>query len=213
MESLIGMRGRFLVEGQIAAGKTTFLNKVQSQTETLGGLEVRVIHEPTKLWCKSPMGDLLAAATADPLKRFAMFQVYAQLTIRQTRQPVVQDWVSLEERSIYSSNQVFSRANPEAINTSDQFILDELQEFMTSSDQISGIFYFHVPPAVAWTRLCARGTATDSVLSLPYLVRLEEAYSRWMESNPCGGAPLLWVNGMETPDPAELLLKMQSKII
>ena len=55
-------------------------------------------------------------------------QVFAQLTIERSRQPVVENWISMEERSIYSSNQVFSQANSDSLDASDRFILNGLQE-------------------------------------------------------------------------------------
>ena len=77
-------------------------------------------------------------------------QVFAQLSIKRSRQPVVKDWISMEERSIYSSNQVFSQANSASLDASDRFILNRLQEHLTESDRIDGIFYFDVPVSVAW---------------------------------------------------------------
>ena len=68
-------KGRYKVEGQIAAGKTSFLAKIAERPASLQGLDIRVIREPTKVWCQSPMGDFLASATANPLRRCAMFQV------------------------------------------------------------------------------------------------------------------------------------------
>ena len=50
------MKGRYLVEGQIAAGKTSFLAKIAERPASLQGLDIRVIREPTKVWCQSPMG-------------------------------------------------------------------------------------------------------------------------------------------------------------
>ena len=65
--------GRYLIEGQIAAGKTSFIRSFDDTQ--LSERNIRVSKEPTSLWCNSPVGNLLARATEDPLNRVSMFQV------------------------------------------------------------------------------------------------------------------------------------------
>ena len=60
------------VEGNIAVGKSTFLQNIESELtpEDL----TSVLREPVRDWTMTPVGDVLAAATADPTLS-APFQV------------------------------------------------------------------------------------------------------------------------------------------
>ena len=136
--------------------------------------------------------------------------MYAQLTFFQTRAPVVRDYISLEERSIYSSNGVFSKANSSHLTIQDQFILDQLQSGLSSQDEINGIFYFHIPVSLSLERLRQRNKEADAFIEAEYLYRVERAYDDWLTNQPCGGAPVVKIDGANPPSPDSLFMEMEA---
>ena len=63
-----------LLEGNIASGKTTFLNKISKNEMKVNERIVKIIKEPVKFWTNTPVGNLLTAANSGSINP-AAFQV------------------------------------------------------------------------------------------------------------------------------------------
>ena len=67
-------RDIILLEGNIASGKSTFLNKVSNMEKKVNERTVTIIKEPVKSWTNTPVGNLLMAANSKSISP-ALFQV------------------------------------------------------------------------------------------------------------------------------------------
>jgi accessory colonization factor AcfC len=65
---------RILLEGNIAAGKTTLLKKIAKLDFLKNGKRVEVVAEPVKIWTNTPVGNLLTAANNKEISQ-VLFQV------------------------------------------------------------------------------------------------------------------------------------------
>ena len=63
-----------ILDGNIGAGKSTFLRKIFENQCTVNGTKIQVIQEPVKRWTNGPMGNLLTAVKAGQISS-AVFQV------------------------------------------------------------------------------------------------------------------------------------------
>ena len=67
---------RILLEGNIAAGKTTFLKSIAEKCLQVNGKRIEIVKEPVKIWTNSPAGNLLTASN-NKLINQTLFQVIA----------------------------------------------------------------------------------------------------------------------------------------
>lgn len=65
---------RILLEGNIAAGKTTILKQISKINHLKNGKTVRIVKEPVNVWTNSPVGNLLKAANNNKINQ-TLFQV------------------------------------------------------------------------------------------------------------------------------------------
>ena len=67
---------RILLEGNIAAGKTTLMKRIADMNYQVHGKRVEVVKEPVKIWTNSPAGNLLTASNNKEINQ-TLFQVSA----------------------------------------------------------------------------------------------------------------------------------------
>ena len=67
---------RILLEGNIAAGKTTLMKRISDINYQVHGKRVEVVKEPVKIWTNSPAGNLLTASNNKEINQ-TLFQVSA----------------------------------------------------------------------------------------------------------------------------------------
>ena len=65
---------RILLEGNIAAGKTTILKQISKINQLKNGTKVKIVKEPVDVWTNSPVGNLLKAANNKEINQ-TLFQV------------------------------------------------------------------------------------------------------------------------------------------
>ncbi|CAC5418418.1 tdk [Mytilus coruscus] len=89
------------VEGNIASGKTSFLEYFKDTHD------VEVIEEPVNKWRNVQGGNILARMYEDPTRWSLTLQTYVQLTMLQNHVKPQEKAIKLMERSIYSAKYCF----------------------------------------------------------------------------------------------------------
>ncbi|CAD7702216.1 unnamed protein product [Ostreobium quekettii] len=181
-------RVTFSVEGNISAGKSTFLSNLLDTPMELRDL-VEVVHEPVDMWQK--VGDdanynFLDRYYSDP-KRFAYeFQNYVFLTrLKQNHQSYDGEKpLRLLERSVFSDRLVFVRAVHEA-KWMDDFHLKLydawFQPFLREVPGLvpDGFIYLRADPSTCLDRLRRRSRREEVGVDLSYLEGLHVKHEDW----------------------------------
>lgn len=168
------------VEGNIASGKTTFLERIGEEVEAI------IITEPVDKWRNVRGVNLLEAFYNDPARHVFPFQVYATYTMLQNHLIAnPQCPIKLMERSIYSS-QCFVEClfREKHINQLEKNILDECRDGAVAQFQRHVtpdiIIYLQSNPEVVYQRILERGRAEEASISLDYLQQLHEIHEDWL---------------------------------
>ncbi|KAJ8760427.1 hypothetical protein K2173_015094 [Erythroxylum novogranatense] len=178
----------FCVEGNISVGKTTFLQKIVSDTIELRDL-VEVVPEPIDKW--QDIGpdhfNILDAFYAEPERYAYTFQNYVFVTrVMQERESSggVKP-LRLMERSVFSDRMVFVRAVHEAkwMNEMEISIYDSWFDPVVSVLPgliPDGFIYLRASPDTCHQRLKLRKRAEEGGVSLDYLRDLHEKHESWL---------------------------------
>ena len=117
-----------------------------------------------------------------------MFQVHAMQTMHMTRRDAMSgsrgsDVIFLEERSIYSSREIFTELayRKGDIPEDSLYIIDHMFKDIISSDEIRGMIYLECDPKKVMDRIGQRGHAADMLITENYLTELEVAYKEWVK--------------------------------
>uniref|UniRef100_A0A2P2JLE1 Uncharacterized protein MANES_18G103500 n=1 Tax=Rhizophora mucronata TaxID=61149 RepID=A0A2P2JLE1_RHIMU len=178
----------FCVEGNISVGKTTFLQRIVSDTIELRDL-VEVVPEPIGKW--QDIGpdhfNILDAFYAEPHRYAYTFQNYVFVTrVMQERESSggVKP-LRLMERSVFSDRMVFVRAVHEAkwMNEMEISIYDSWFDPVVSVLPgliPDGFIYLRASPDTCHQRMKLRKRAEEGGVSLDYLRDLHEKHESWL---------------------------------
>ncbi|EEF35547.1 ATP binding protein, putative [Ricinus communis] len=178
----------FCVEGNISVGKTTFLQRIVSDTIELRDL-VEVVPEPIDKW--QDIGpdhfNILDAFYADPNRYAYTFQNYVFVTrVMQERESSAGvKPLRLMERSVFSDRMVFVRAVHEAkwMNEMEISIYDSWFDPVVSvlpGLVPDGFIYLRASPDTCHKRMKLRKRAEEGGVSLDYLRDLHEKHESWL---------------------------------
>ena len=172
----------FVVEGNIGAGKTTFLRILSHH------LNAHVIYEPLDKWQKVVGTENLFENFYRDTSRWAYtFQSYAFIT-RIMEQEVhaqqFQEPIQILERSVFSDRHCFAK------NCYESGFLTEL-EWQLYQDSFSwlvdnyvirpnGFIYLRADPTICHQRLTKRNRYEESGVSLEYLEQLHQKHEAWL---------------------------------
>eukprot|EP00088_Acartia_fossae_P068143 TRINITY_DN8583_c0_g1_i1.p1 TRINITY_DN8583_c0_g1~~TRINITY_DN8583_c0_g1_i1.p1 ORF type:complete len:238 (+),score=40.26 TRINITY_DN8583_c0_g1_i1:41-754(+) len=190
-----------LVEGNIGAGKSLFLNKF------LGIPGFQVMQEPVDKWRNLNGHNLLQLMYEDPARWSMAFQTYVQLTM--LKQHLACDApVKIMERSIHSARYCFinNLKNSGKMQSSELEVLDSWFQFLSTQFDlgVDFIVYLKTHPEIAYERLKLRNRGEENLISLNYLKDLHEMHEKWLteESGHPLPAPVLTVDANK---PAHLM--------
>ena len=167
----------FIVEGNIAAGKSTYISKLCS--------DVVHVAEPIDEWQKTGIFQLY---NTDPVTNAYKFQTYAFTTRIQSFLREYEkhgpDATYLLERS-WHSDRLFARANYEA----GYFTEMEWKMYNDWCDmheklvpfEVTGFIYLKTSAEVCYDRLHKRHRSTEELLKLSYLESLEKAHDEFFK--------------------------------
>jgi len=180
---------KLAVEGNIAAGKSTFL-KLMSEEGNL-----KMCPEPVLDWTAIKLdkevnpnseNNLLAKFYEDP-KRWALtFQNYA-LFSRVRNQPKLDfedEGVYLCERSVYSDRLVFGRngLKTNIMTPMEYSLYCKWHSFLTDNNEetdVDGFIYLRCSPEVCMKRLGMRGREEEDSVPLEYLNQINDRHEEW----------------------------------
>ena len=170
----------YIVEGNIGAGKTTFLTLLQ---EYLPELTVQL--EPVNNWQKDIYGQSLLSSFYEQPKRWAYsMETFAMICrVQEHIQRQQNNELQVIERSIYSGHYVF------AVNGYKQGFMSELEWkiylqwfkfIMSKCMPPQGFIYLSVDPEVAFERIKKRKRDAESAISFDYLKQIDQQHKEFL---------------------------------
>ncbi len=182
-----------LLEGNIAAGKTTFGEKL------VAGGTVDFVPEPVARWQSGFAANLLDRFYTDTARWAFTLQICAFVTRVQAldARPDPQR-VTLFERSVYCDRHVFAK------NLHEHGLMDDTEwalycnfwDFMADTiPKPDAIIYLRTPADVCFQRLHERGRAEERGITLAYLQQLEEHHDAWLLTPGVAEKPVLVLDG------------------
>ncbi|KAM9311623.1 deoxyguanosine kinase, mitochondrial-like [Gastrophryne carolinensis] len=185
---------KFSVEGNIAAGKSSFLKLLSNSYPEWSYME-----EPLKKWqhvrssSSQEMDNLLQLMYEDPTRWSYTFQTLScmgrfqaqiePLSEQQLQQP---EPVQIFERSVYSDRHVFAKTLFELghLNDLEWTMYQEWHHFLLKEFEqraaLDGILYLRATPAKCFERLLKRGRKEEKTVTQKYLEKLHEQHESWL---------------------------------
>ncbi|XP_065191948.1 deoxycytidine kinase 2-like [Sycon ciliatum] len=195
---------KIAIEGNIGAGKSTFLSILQSN------FNFRAVPEPIADWqnvaseeAGKPTENLLDLFYKDPKRWAYTFQTYACLTrVRSQLAPPPADLMQLSnpvlfyERSVYSDRYCFmdNCYKSGLINEMEWRLYCDWHTHLLGALgglHIDGIVYLRVKPEVCMERLKHRNRSEESTVGLDYLSSIHEQHEKWLMRKETKISPVL----------------------
>ena len=182
---------KLAVEGNIGAGKSTFLDILQDRNLELQDL-IEVVPEPVEEWQSVQNGEsepinLLDRFYKDPMKYAYTFQHYVLLTRMEKDRKARASTKPLRvlERSIFSDRLVFVRAMHEAgyIGDLELRLYDSWFSMQIAQDQQlcpNGFIYLKARPETCIKRLRMRNRSEEGGVDKAYLENLHDKHESWL---------------------------------
>lgn len=188
------------IEGNIGAGKSTFIKVLQQY------LPIVVSLEPCDEWQNVAGHNLLQAFYQAPQRFSALFQIYASMTRirKQTADSMHAKDIQIIERSWFSDRYCFARMLHENLMMSDMewSVYEQMWNWnIKDTDLPIGFIYLSVTPDVCYQRLKTRNRSEEVGVSLDYLQKLDDCHQRLLiEKNIClelQNIPVLVLDGSQ----------------
>lgn len=173
----------FVVEGNIGAGKSTFLRLIGAE------LGIDVIYEPTDKWQrKDKEGNLLDLFYKDTPRWAYTFQSYAFISRIQSQieheANVTTTDPQVYERSVYCDRYCFAKNCFELdfMSALEWSIYKEWFGWLVEAytKKPSGFIYLRTTPDVCYTRIQKRSRCEESSIPLSYLEALHSRHEEWL---------------------------------
>ncbi len=176
----------FIVEGNIGAGKSTFLSIIHEQ------FDIQIVPEPVDEWQMVGEDNILEKFYQDPHRWAYTFQSYAFVTRVRKQQVYAQKnpyAAQLLERSVYSDRYCFAK------NCFEQGFMNKLewelyQEWFswlveTYLPKPDGFIYLRTTPKTCHERLMKRNRSEEETVSVEYLTQLHNLHEEWLINKKC----------------------------
>ncbi|KKP28136.1 MAG: hypothetical protein UR12_C0025G0010 [candidate division TM6 bacterium GW2011_GWF2_30_66] len=171
-----------IVEGNIGAGKSTFLKIIQEN------LACQVVFEPHEMWQNiSGKGNLLDEFYKDKHRWSYTFQSYAFITRTLAQKKSAKENPHLTqvlERSVFSDKYCFAKNLYESGQMSDlEWTLYQewfnwfFEDYVQKPD---GFIYLRTTPQTCYNRLKKRNRSEEQEVPLSYLTQLHEKHENWL---------------------------------
>lgn len=166
------------LEGNIGAGKTTFLTALAEQYP-----EYQIVLEPIEEWTKKyGESSILELFYADKARWAFTFQVCAiQTLVAAVKQVSAEKTIVITERSALTSRYVFAQMLKDAGFITELEWSLYLRIFDEYALPISGIIYLDTDPVTSAERILKRGRSGETV-SIEYLKDLDVRHRDWLNA-------------------------------
>lgn len=181
-----------LIEGNIGAGKSTFL-KYFDQFEC-----VEVVSEPLEMFQNLNGTNLLDLVYKDGEKWSFPFQTYVHLLMLQSHLKPTGKKIKIMERSLFSAQHIFIellRQNKQ-LEKAEYDILQKWFEFTSEHFHIKPnlIVYLRAEPHEVFDRIKKRGRSEESNVKYDYIKRIHELHENWLIRKEFDDVPILVLN-------------------
>ncbi len=173
----------FVIEGNIGAGKTTFLRILKEN------LAVDIIHEPTDKWQNvAGSGNLLDLFYKESKRWAYTFQSFAFITrveaIVEKLKIANANVTQILERSVYSDRFCFAKNCYESgtMTALEWQIYKDWFKWLVESytQKPTGFIYLKTDPKVCYERMVKRDRSEESAVPLDYLELLHKKHEDWL---------------------------------
>ena len=172
----------FMVEGNIGAGKSTFLRLIEEH------LPVQIVYEPVDQWQRVAAGENLLERFYKDTKRWAYtFQSYAFITRvmeQQKKAAESRHGLQILERSVYSDRYCFAKNCFEmgTMSPLEWSLYQEWFDWLIENyvQKPSGFIYLRTSPEKSYERLKKRARSEEKVVPLEYLTLLHDKHEQWL---------------------------------
>lgn len=172
----------FIVDGNIGAGKSTFLKLIKKY------LNVQIVLEPHEQWQNVGGSHNLLEKFYQDMPRWAYtFQSYAFITRIQAQQQAEKTnpyMMQILERSVFSDRYCFAKSSYEQgkmsaleWNMYTQWFSWLVDNYVTKP---AGFIYLQTDPQVCYQRLIKRNRHEESMVSIDYLKQLHDKHESWL---------------------------------
>lgn len=198
------------VEGNIGAGKSTILEKMQNKLESE---EIVFVREPVDIWeqIKDPEDgeNILVKFYKDPDTYSFSFQVMAYATRVALLRNVIQNnpmaKIIICERSLDADRNIFAKMLRDEgkiknidFQIYDRFFKEYSQNMYGSSFWLSGIVYIDADPDICERRIMKRAREGESGIPLEYLKKCRDYHKKWLiDGEDLGNSPVLKIKTNE----------------
>lgn len=172
----------FIVDGNIGAGKSTFLRIVGEH------IQIQTVQEPHEKW-QRVVGDenLLQKFYTDAPRWAYTFQSYAFVTrvMEQQAHAAVNPYhAQLLERSVFSDRYCFAKNAYELgfMNALEWKLYQEWFSWLVDNYVVrpTGFIYMHTSPEVCYQRLVKRNREEEAGVPMEYLEQLHDKHEQWL---------------------------------
>jgi deoxyadenosine/deoxycytidine kinase len=181
MKKDMGAQKSFIVEGNIGAGKSTFLNMLKQY------LNIQIMLEPHEQWQNVGGYNLLDLFYKDPKRWAYSFQSYAFISRIMTQEAHMRTnpyLVQILERSIFSDRYCFASNAYELgyMNELEWKIYREWFSWLVETylHKPDGFIYLRTNPKVCYERLKKRSRNEEATVSLEYIAKIHEKHENWL---------------------------------
>ena len=194
-----------LIEGNIAAGKTTLGRLLQASGA------FTFYPEPVEHWQGGFAANLLDRFYRDTQRWGFTLQICAFVTRSQVFDDLPPGQSLLFERSIYCDKHVFAR------NVYEQGFMDETEwalylhfwdRFAPLVPTPDAILYLRTPASECMQRLQSRGRSEEQGVTLDYLQQLEQRHDEWLLSPTQAESPVIVLDGTQSWTAADIRVRL-----
>ena len=170
----------FIVEGNIGAGKSTFLRLLK---ETFN---INIVYEPLDEWQMVGEGENILERFYQDTPRWAYtFQTYAFLTrIAKQERQLDPTYINVVERSVYSDRYCFAKNCFELglMSSLEWELYKKWFEWLVDEYDVlpNGFIYLRTSPDVAFSRLKKRHREEEKVVAFSYLNSINNKHEEWL---------------------------------
>jgi deoxycitidine kinase len=165
------------IEGNIGAGKTTFLKVIENHNK-----KVQVIYEPVDEWRKSGMLQKFYKNPKEFGKTFQFYCLYTRFKLFEEIDDTV-DYVFIE-RSMMCDNFVFAKncLNDEEYLEYNTLYQNFLDLYRNLYNYTFNFLYLYQPAWICHRHILKRGRQEENTITLDYIQSLEHFHNSWLRS-------------------------------